>query len=68
MSDQITVFTCGTPKDHKCDDDGPFIYQLNSGEITDDEKKARTKGCSWGSTTCSVCGMSAMERSLWEGP
>lgn len=65
---EVTVFMCGPPKDHKCDDDGSFVYGLRDGSITDDEAKARKEGCEWGSVTCSVCGMSSMERSMWEGP
>ena len=63
-----TVFVCGPPKDHACDDDGPFIYGLSDGSTTDSEERARKEGCSWGSATCSVCGISSMERILWEGP
>jgi len=68
MSELITSFVCGPPKDHVCDDNGPTVYGLSSGEITDDESVARKEGCTWGSVTCSVCGMSSMERSMWEGP
>lgn len=67
MSD-IQVFQCGPPKDHKCDDNGGFVYGLRDGTVTDDEKRARNEGCTWGSATCSVCGMTAMDRSMWEGP
>lgn len=65
MSD-LTVFQCGPPKDHKCDDNGPQVWGLGNGEITSDESRARKERCSWGSVTCSVCGMSSMERSMWE--
>lgn len=65
--EKVSVFVCGPPKDHKCDDDGPFVYGLSSGEITSDESRAKKEGCTFGSTTCSVCGTSSMERSMWEG-
>lgn len=63
---EITVFMCGPPKDHKCDDNGPFLYGGDGVEITTDRSKAG-KGYSWGSVSCSVCGMTAMDRSTWEG-
>lgn len=65
---QVDIFMCGPPKDHKCDDAGPYVFGLKDGSTTDDEKRARKEGCTWGSVTCSICGMSAMDRLLWEGP
>lgn len=65
MTDKkITAFFCGPPKDHKCDDNGPFLYGGDSVETTTDKTKAG-KGYSWGSTSCSVCGMTSMDLSLW---
>lgn len=63
------VFECGKPRDHECDGNGP---ELCGGENDDgtywqgpatDENKRRAR---WGSVSCSKCGMTAMERSLWE--
>lgn len=62
--DKVKVFVCGPPKDHKCDDNGPTVYGKEDGTTTTDRNERHT----WGSVTCSVCGMSAMERSYWEGP
>ncbi len=63
-----TVFVCGPsrPK-HVCDDKGPVEYGLNDGRITNDKKEAQELGCFWFSVTCSKCGQSAMDRSMWEG-
>lgn len=67
--DDITVFTCGTPRDHKCDNDGPEVcggedehgnYWI--GPATEENRRR----ASWGSVTCSKCGMTAMDRGTWE--
>jgi hypothetical protein len=66
----ITVFQCGTkPKDHKCDNDGP---EMCGGENPDTgacwaapATPENRKRASWGSVSCSVCGMTAMERDMW---
>lgn len=60
---QVTVFMCGPPKDHKCDDNGPVVYGKEDGDTTTDKNE---KGITWGSTSCSVCGMTSMEQSMWE--
>lgn len=65
---EVAVFQCGLPRGHKCDDNGPF---LSGGDDvpTLPEKEVRElglRGYTWGSVTCSVCGMTAMDRSLWE--
>lgn len=65
MSNSTQIFTCGPPVDHECDDNGPVVYGLTNGEITADKQRAQKEGHSWGSVTCSRCGMSAMDRSLW---
>ena len=71
-SDPIQVFLCGPPKDHQCDANGPTLcggtnedgtHWQGSDQIEDNRRRA-----SWGSVSCSVCGMTAMERSMWEGP
>jgi hypothetical protein len=69
QSEPITVFTCGKPQDHKCNSDGP---EMCGGEnpdgthweaIATPENRARA---AWGSVSCSVCGRSAMETSMWQ--
>lgn len=65
MKEEITVFTCGNPKDHVCDMDGPTLYGGEDVEPTTDISKAG-KGYTWGSVTCSKCGRTAMENSFWE--
>lgn len=58
------MITCGNPRDHECDSKGPFIYGGdNVPSVTDPEKAG--KGYTWGSVTCSKCGTTAMEQSLW---
>lgn len=63
---EITAIFCGNPKDHKCDDNGPEVYGLTDGGTTTDREEATRKGHTWGSVTCSICGRTAMENSLWE--
>ncbi len=65
MAEDLTCFICGPPKDHKCDDEGPFVYGGDNVPTVTDRSKAG-KGYSWGSVTCSVCGTSAIDRSVWE--
>jgi len=67
MADEATVFICGPDRSHKCDDDGPVVYFTRDGGVTQDRDEAEKVGCSGGSVTCSVCGMSSMERAMWEG-
>ena len=68
---EVQVFLCGPPKDHKCDTDGP---EMCGGETPDGNlwqevaNKENRKKARWGSVSCSLCGMTAMERSMWEGP
>lgn len=64
---ELSLFTCGVPKDHKCDDNGPFVYFHRDGHVLL-EKPENVVGISGGSVTCSQCGMSAMDRAMWEGP
>lgn len=64
MSD-IQIITCGKPRDHKCDDNGPTLYGGDNVPTTTDVNKAG-KGYSWGSVSCSVCGNTALENSYWE--
>lgn len=65
----VQVITCGPPKDHKCDSDGPTLcggenedgsYWKGSDSLPENRKRAR-----WGSVSCSQCGMTAMELSMW---
>ena len=60
----VTVFHCGLPRDHQCDSTGQFIYGGDDVPTVTDPKLAG-KGYSWGSATCSVCGMTAMDQALW---
>ncbi len=70
MSDEapLTVFQCGPPRDHKCDDAGPILC---GGEDADGNFWQKTdspenrKGASWGSVSCSICGRTAMEVGMW---
>lgn len=62
---KLQVFMCGNPRDHKCDDYGPFLYGGPEVETTSDREKAG-KGYTWGSVSCSICGITAAERSYWE--
>lgn len=68
---ELQVFMCGAPKDHKCDDNGPELCggtdaKGNSWQgPPNEENRCRAN---WGSVSCSVCGMTAMERSMWDGP
>lgn len=63
------VHVCGPRKDHECDSNGPWEYYMRDKDgntyVTRDESEARRGQCSGGSVTCSKCGMSAQELSLW---
>ena len=61
---EITGFLYGPRRDHECDTKGPFLYGGDEVETTTDREKAG-KGYTWGSASCSKCGMTAMELSLW---
>lgn len=62
-------FECGLPRDHTCDNDGPEIMGGDNVPTLPGEevRQKNLRGYSWGSVTCSVCGMTAMDRSLWRG-
>lgn len=68
-TDKVTVHVCGPNRNHTCDSDGPWLHYLEDGTI----KKGNylspydQERCTGGSASCSVCGMSAMNRSLWGG-
>lgn len=62
---EITAFVCGKPRDHKCDSNGPTLYGGDGVPTVTDQSKAG-KGYTWGSVSCSVCGMTAMDKSMWE--
>lgn len=64
MTDPVIQFKCGLPTDHDCDDNGPVIYGGDDVETTTDQSKAG-KGYTWGSVTCSICGLDSMSRSYW---
>lgn len=64
------VFICGPRGDHVCDSEGPTLcggqnpdgsYWQGSDQVPENRKRAN-----WGSVSCSKCGMTAMEKSLWE--
>lgn len=67
----MNTFLCGPPKGHKCDADGPAVV---GGENPDgshwqgEDTEENRKRASWASVSCSVCGMTAIERSMWDGP
>ena len=61
---EIVAIICGKPTDHKCDSLGPCVYWGDNVEPTTDRSKAG-RGYTNGSVTCSKCGISAMEVSLW---
>ena len=61
------IFQCGPKRDHECDSEGLFLYGGDDVETTTDVTKAG-KGYSWGSVSCSKCGMTAQEKALWDGP
>lgn len=63
---EVTMFVCGKKPDHKCDSDGPEVYGGDNVPTTTDREKAG-KGYTWGSVTCSQCGMSSMEASMHNG-
>ena len=64
-SGEITVFLCGAPRDHECDYKGPTVWGWDDGRTTNDRRIAQRDKSTWGSVTCSICGVSAMERSAW---
>ena len=68
--EKLTVFMCGPPKDHKCDAEGPTILGgVRDGQVwTGPDTPLNRRNCTWGSVSCSICGMTAMEKSMWEGP
>lgn len=65
MTDEMTLFTCGKPRDHECDSDGPTIYGGDNVPTVTDPAKAG-KGYTWGTVTCSKCGRSSMENGMWD--
>jgi len=65
MSD-LQVFICGRLKDHKCNHDGDEMlggddWQMKLKEATEENKRM----AKWGSVSCSICGMTAMESDMW---
>ncbi len=65
MTEKLTAFFCGKPRDHVCDDNGPATYGLIDGRTTTSYEEAIKEGHTWGSVTCSVCGRTAMDNSMW---
>jgi len=69
--ENLTVITCGLPRDHTCDTEGPNLMGGENAdgtfwemEDTPENRKLR-KRASWGSVSCSMCGRTAMETSMW---
>ncbi len=65
----LTVFMCGPKRDHECNSDGPEMCggidkdgECWEGPATEENKKR----ANWGSVSCSICGMTAMEKGMWE--
>ena len=62
MSD-LTFVACGHKADHKCNSDSPEIYG-GDDVPTVTERPLSAKGYTWGSVSCSICGLTAMEESM----
>lgn len=68
MSETLQVVICGLPRDHKCDYDGPTLCGGTNEDGTywqgtcDESNRRRA---TWGSASCSICGRTAMENSVW---
>lgn len=59
------AFLCGPPRDHECDSVGPFFYGGDDVPTLKERPPEGVRGYTWGSVSCSVCSMTAMDRSLW---
>lgn len=65
-----TIFICGPKRDHECNADGPEICggedkvtgEPWQGEATVESRKRAT----WGSVSCSICGMTSTEKGMWQ--
>jgi DnaJ-class molecular chaperone len=82
MKDNLTIFACGPDPNHKCDDDGPEAKIMSecrkcegTGTVSPHGGILNCPKCkgsglreSGSSVSCSVCGMSAYDRSFWEDP
>jgi len=44
MNEQVHMITCGLPRDHKCNNDGPFLYGLKNDEVTEVKERAMKEG------------------------
>lgn len=68
MTEELKVFMCGPPKDHECNFNGPTVLGGNDSEgnfwIGPDTPENRSRA-SWGSVSCSLCGITAYETSQW---
>lgn len=67
---ETTVFICGNPRDHVCDDDGPHLcggededgaFWQGLASIEENRRRA-----TWGSVSCSKCGSTSIENSFWQ--
>lgn len=67
--EEIRVFTCGRPRDHECDYLGPEIcggVDENGQHWQAPYTKEEKRRISWGSASCSICGVTAHENAYWE--
>ena len=68
----IQMITCGPPKHHECDSDGPVVCGGENKDGTHWEGLAsiteNRMRSTWGSVSCSKCGMTAMDLGMWRGP
>ncbi len=64
---EVKAFICGPPRDHECDDIGPYVAIYPDGREVPvyDPEKDFPKGTVGGSVTCSICGRSSMQTSMW---
>lgn len=67
MNQEIVFKTCGLK--HQCDDKGEFIVGYSDGtEIPETKAKEREdwpRGITYGSVSCSQCGNSEIQTSMW---
>lgn len=64
----VTIFVCGQPKDHVCDDVGPIIIGGENEDGTFWQEFEDIKNPlphTWGSVSCSICGTTAIEKGYW---
>lgn len=57
---KTVIFNCGPDPKHICDTNGPGVKLYS-------QNREGVEYCSGESVSCSVCGMSAFERGMWDG-